>query len=297
MKKEFTKEELLHLISAMKEEYEVVRLVDPVNRQVLDENGMLATGEICHSIWGRCERCENCTSLRALQNMQNAYKLEMINGKTFWITSRFVWMDQKAMILELVQDVTDTLILDSDQKDQIGRLINNYNGMLITDSLTEVYNRRFLDEDFAPSLQCCQEENTIVNMAFLDMDDFKKINDVYGHRAGDQVLKDVAGFWKLHFDSREPGKERLVIRYGGDELIIIACGISEEEFAQQLEQYGQEMRKVSYVDDFSFTFDFSYGYASSAHIENQWMWEDLLKMADQDMYQKKEKKKAQQESR
>ena len=293
MKKEFTKEELTDLIAAMEKEYEVVRLVDPVERMVLTKDDFQPTGEICHSIWGRCERCENCTSLRALQSMTNAYKLEVVKGKTFWITSRFIWVDNRAMILELVQDVTDTLIMDSDQKNQIGKLINNYNSMLITDPLTGVYNRRFLDEDFVPSLQCCHDENLIVNMAFMDMDGFKTINDKFGHHAGDQVLRDAAGFWKLHFNSREKGKERLVIRYGGDELILIACGIPLEEFRDQLDRYYNEMRKICYLDDVQFSFDYSFGMASGKNITNQVMWEDLLKRADQDMYQQKQMKHAQ----
>jgi diguanylate cyclase (GGDEF) domain len=292
MKKEFTRSELDQLISSMKDEYDVVRLVDPVDRKVLAEDSFQPTGEICHSIWGKDERCENCTSLRALQSMGVAYKLEMIDKKTFWVTSRFVWVDNQAMILEMVQDTTGELIMDSNQRDQIGKLISSYNEMLITDPLTGVYNRRFLDEHFVPSLQCCHEDNITVNMAFIDMDGFKTINDKYGHSAGDQVLRDAAGFWKLHFNDREKGKERLVIRYGGDELIIIACGILKDDFKRQIDQYYREMRKICYLEDDQFDFDFSYGIASSSTVNNQLMWEDLLKMADKDMYEKKQQRHA-----
>ena len=60
-----------------------------------------------------------------------------------------------------------------------------------------------------------------VNVAILDLDDFKATNHRYGHQAGDYLLKDVASFWKLHFAAGEKNKERLVIRYGGDEMLII----------------------------------------------------------------------------
>lgn len=288
MKTDFTKQEAQTFLNLMRGENDVVRLVDPVGRLVCSEDPRTMTCETCHSLWGRCERCENCSSLRALQTKESAYKMESINGSTYWVCSRYLRIDGEPFIAELVRNVTDRLIIDSDQKNEIGRLINTYNQMLIVDSLTGVYNRRFLDEHFIPSLQCCHEEDITVNLAFLDMDDFKTINDNFGHRAGDCLLKDVAGFWKLHFDSRERGKERMVVRYGGDELVIIACGISLEEFQNEISLHDKEMRKICYLaDGVQFHFDFAIGAASSESLGKGWTWEELLNAADQKMYQNK----------
>lgn len=289
----FTESQAENFLSSMKEEYDVVRLVDPVHRKVL--HNLSSEGdnkdEICHMIWGRCERCENCTSLRALQNRESSYKLETVNHQTYWVHSRYMEIDEKPVVAEFVSNVTEKLIMDSNQRDQIGRLIQNYNRMLITDPLTLLYNRRFLDEDFIPSLKCCYDEHITVNLAFIDMDDFKLINDHYGHTAGDQTLKDVAGFWKLHFNSREKGKERIVVRFGGDEFLVIACGISAEKFADEIEKYSEEMRKICYLPDASqFTFTFTYGISSSEGMKSDWEWKDLVDAADQSMYESKKKK-------
>lgn len=278
-------------MEAMREENDIVRLVDPLERRVLTDDLKSATGEICHAVWGRCERCENCTSLRALRNGSTLYKLEMVEGSTYWICSRYIRIDGQPVIAELVRNVTDRLIMDSDQRDEIGILINNFNRLLITDSLTGVYNRRFLDENFIPSLHCCRMDQITVNLAFIDMDEFKAINDVHGHSAGDRLLKDVAGFWKLHFDSRESGRERLVIRFGGDELLVIACGIPPERFEQEMSHYDKEMRKICYLSDQTqFMFDFTYGIASSASLGVDWTWEELIESADKSMYRSKNEK-------
>ncbi|WP_458862643.1 GGDEF domain-containing protein [Acidaminobacterium chupaoyuni] len=291
MKIEFTKEEARQFLELMRDENDIVRLVDPVAKKVLQEDGENLTGEACHTVWGRCERCENCTSLRALQRQDTAYKLEIFNGHTYWVCSRFLKTEGHPGILELVKDVTDRLIMDTDQRDQIGMLISNYNQMLITDSLTGVYNRRFLDEHFLPSLKCCHEEDITVNLAFIDMDGFKEINDRYGHNAGDRLLKDVAGFWKLHFNRRDKGKERLVIRFGGDELLVIACGIPQHRFEEEIHHYNNEMRKICYLSDQTqFGFDFTYGIASSETLGRDWEWEDLIEAADRMMYQGKDRK-------
>ncbi|MCI2048160.1 MAG: GGDEF domain-containing protein [Lachnospiraceae bacterium] len=294
MKTAYTSEEAGKFLAAMKENNDVVRIVDPEKRIVLQgENGKngIETATTCHAIWGKCERCENCTSLRAKQTKGTAYKMEIMKGHTYWVQSSYIEIDGMSGVAEFVKDVTNGLYMDSDQQDRIGHLIMNYNQSLITDPLTGVYNRRFLEESFLPSLQCCHDTETTVNLAFLDMDDFKTINDRYGHSAGDQVLKDVGGFWKLHFDSREKNHECLVIRYGGDEFLIVVCGMSQEQFELRMHCCYQEMRKICYTSETTrFPFDFTYGTSSTEEIGQDWTWEALLKAADCNMYRLKTEK-------
>ena len=292
MNKNYTAAEIALFLKIAKTEYDVVRLVDPYNRMILDNDKFIPTGEICHDIWGRCERCENCTSVRALQYHRNAYKIEFVKDKVFFIVSRYLEMEGRPLVMELVADATGDFIVNTDQKDEVARFIISHNDMLITDSLTKLYNRRFLDEHFVPSLRCCLPLGTLVNIAILDIDHFKAVNDKYGHLAGDQVLKDVAGFWKLHFDSRENGKENIVIRYGGDEMLILNCGLTGAEFEKKIQRHDQEMRKVCYCERaVHFNFDLSYGIASSEEMSKTWKWEYLFKLADQRLYTAKKNKK------
>ena len=291
MKVDFTKDEARSFLSVMQDDNDIVRLVDPVNRQVLDDNGLAITHQICHAVWGRCDRCENCTSLRAIQNQNTAYKLETMNSHTYWVCSRFLRIGGAPTIVELIRDVTDQLIMDTDQRDQLGTIIRGYNDLLITDPLTGIYNRRFLDEYFLPSLKCCHDEGITVNLAFIDMDNFKIINDKFGHKAGDQLLKDVAGFWKLHFNSRERGKERLVVRFGGDEILVIACGVSKSTFEYELQRFYKEMRKICYFSEqLQFEFDFTFGIASTENFDADWTWDALSEFADHAMYCNKRNK-------
>jgi len=297
MKLEFTREEARRFLQIMADDNDVVRLVDPEARRTTDADGN-PDADCCHAFWGRCERCENCTSLRALQNRGQFYKMEIRNGRTYWVCSRFLSICGRPEVAEIVQDVTDSLIMDSDQRDRLGTLISGYNQMLVTDSLTGVYNRRFLDEHFLPSLKCCHEEGIAVNLAFIDMDGFKRINDTYGHRAGDRLLKDVAGFWKLHFNSREKNRERLVIRFGGDEIMILACGVALTQFEEEIRRYDGEMRKICYYSESGqFPFNFTIGVASSEQLPGDWSWDELIDLADRRMYRGKMGAKAGTEGR
>jgi len=292
MKTAFTAQELHNFIEIIKDEYAVVRLVNPTQRKVLDLNSGKETREICNSIWGRNERCENCTSVRALQSHKNAHKVEFVHEKVYFITSKYVEIDGEACILEMVTDATDDFLANSDQKDAVAQFIVNHNDLLITDPLTGLFNRRFLDEHFIPSLTCCYDLAVPVNLSILDIDRFKAINDKHGHLAGDQVLKDVAGFWKLHFNSREKNKERLVIRYGGDEMLILACGMPQEEFTQKLTDCYEAMRKICFYDEkLNFSFGISFGSASSTELKPDWRWADLFALADERLYIAKKKHK------
>lgn len=292
MKTEFTAEEAKQYLDLQAEENDVVRVVDPVTQEVMESTGKSAGDGACCALWGRCERCENCTSLRALQTKGRCYKMEIYNNHTYWILSRYMTIGGKPFVAEIVSDVTDSLLMDSNRRDEVGSIISSYNHLLITDALTGVYNRRFLDENFLPSLDCCHDRGTVVNLAILDLDDFKRVNDSYGHQAGDRLLKDVACFWKLHFDSRRKDRERLTIRYGGDEMLIVTCGIGADAFRAELEKYYRQMRKVCYYsEEINIPFGISFGIASSAEQGADWSWDRLFDMADKRLYDSKAKKK------
>lgn len=293
MKIDFDKVGAGRLVAQLAEENDTVRLVEPEAQRVLtpDAGGRLQE-DACHRLWGRHERCENCTSLRALRTQGRAYKIEIIGSRTYWVESRYLRVDGASCVAEIVNDVTDNLIMDSDRRDEIGSLISNYNHLLITDAMTGVYNRRFLDEHFLPSLACCHEKQLEVNLAFMDVDGFKQVNDAYGHQAGDLLLKDVAGFWRMHFNSRQKNRERLTVRYGGDEFLVITCGEPHQEFAVEIQNYYAQMRRVCYFGpDAQHTLGITFGIAGSSELGSGWVWDDLVALADHRMYEEKSRKK------
>ncbi|MDH3533857.1 MAG: GGDEF domain-containing protein [Gammaproteobacteria bacterium] len=87
------------------------------------------------------------------------------------------------------------------------------------DHLTGAWNRRYLDENFDEFARQCIDNKQSLHLAVLDIDDFKGINDKYGHQVGDRILINVADT----FIRLISGHGRLV-RLGGDEFLIIYCG-------------------------------------------------------------------------
>jgi diguanylate cyclase (GGDEF)-like protein len=95
--------------------------------------------------------------------------------------------------------------------------------LVITDALTGMRNRRFFDEVIGRELQRHRRYKTPLSIVFIDIDQFKQINDTLGHETGDRVLREVASFLLRHIREAD-----YVFRWGGDEfMVLISCG--EEE--------------------------------------------------------------------
>jgi diguanylate cyclase (GGDEF)-like protein len=90
----------------------------------------------------------------------------------------------------------------------------------LTDPLTGLYNRRHLDRRLAEELAFARRHRTALTLMLLDVDHFKRINDRYGHLAGDAVLRVLAKLIQTVVRT-----EDLVARYGGEEIAVIARGI------------------------------------------------------------------------
>jgi diguanylate cyclase (GGDEF)-like protein len=293
MQKEFTKAEAERYLNDQAKDNDIVRLVHPMQKEVvsIENNPEVVLGS-CFKVWGKEDRCENCSSLRASLKEDQAYKIELMKDRTFLVHSRYISIDGKGYVAEMVKDVTDCLLLDSKKEDKLVALVNSYNHMLLSDSLTALYNRRFLDEQFVPSLRCCQDANLKVNIAFVDLDDFKHINDAYGHLVGDELLKYGAAYFKAAYNSRVHGKERLAIRFGGDEFLIIGCGVSFAAFKEDFTAISKAfIREVHFLSSPTFHFDFSVGFAGSEELGPNWQWDDLVSLADRRMYDSKKKMK------
>ena len=229
MKKNYTREELHRLMEQMRDEFQLVRLVEPLSRRVCDEKTLLTTDEVCHSVWDRLERCENCSSGRALSEGETFMKLEIIGDKTFLVVSKYLIADDRELILELVYNAPTNILLGSEQKSAVSHLIDSYNYLLMTDPLTGLFNRRYLDEKFAPFLDCRENRDAVLNVAMTDIDGFKEINDTYGHETGDVLLVSIAR--RLDEAVRE---QDTVARLGGDEFILLFEGLGGVEEAHSL---------------------------------------------------------------
>src|SRR5438105_5829727 len=112
---------------------------------------------------------------------------------------------------------------------------------VITDHLTALYNHRYFHERLAEELRRANRQRVTVGLLIYDIDDFKRVNDTYGHLVGDQVLQGVASV------SRESCRlEDVICRIGGEEFAVILPGYTLEDAVTLAERLREGVASVSF---------------------------------------------------
>jgi len=136
---------------------------------------------------------------------------------------------------DLLVSVADTVSLSLSNL----RLRNSLHDLSIRDSLTGLYNRRYMEESLEREIERAHRQQHEIAVIMLDVDHFKQLNDTYGHEAGDTMLKRLADQMK-HFRS---GSD-VVCRYGGEEFVLILPGISFPTLQNRLETLRQSIEAM-----------------------------------------------------
>jgi diguanylate cyclase (GGDEF)-like protein len=110
----------------------------------------------------------------------------------------------------------------------------------IRDSLTGLYNRRYLEEFFDRELKRCQRNQDQIGLLMLDVDHFKRFNDTFGHEAGDLVLREISHILHGHIRQSE-----IACRYGGEECMVILPGSSLNDTQKRAEELRQQIKSLN----------------------------------------------------
>ena len=222
-----TRQESEVMIKELSKVFDVVRLLDEETletgniKDVTDAEGFPCK---CYSFWKKGDNCKNCTSRDAFRKKNEQLKLEYLDSNIYQVISKYVEIDGKPYVMELINVMNSDAVMDEDGRNELIKQLSGYNRELYTDALTGIYNRRYYEERIRNS-------NMSAGVAMIDLDDFKIYNDTFGHDAGDLALTTVVGIIKDNVRRTD-----MLIRMGGDDFLLVMPDIGEQAFADKLNQ-------------------------------------------------------------
>ena len=119
------------------------------------------------------------------------------------------------------------------------RLRETLKNQSIRDPQTGLFNRRYMEDSLVRELSRAERTGKTVVVAMVDIDNFKRLNDTYGHTAADAVLREWSEILKAKFRGSD-----IVCRYGGEEFVIILPDITLEDARQRLEQLRRDLARM-----------------------------------------------------
>lgn len=211
------------LLQYLQISYDLVRYVDPITNKVIhiEKDGKMWESETaCSDIWNCLEKCSNCISRLSMQTGKRMTKLEVAGEDPYQVVSMYVEIDRKPCCLEMASRIDGDFMPDGYSKDEILSSVRIHKEKVYIDPVTGVYNKRYYVEKLS-------KMDNAAALMFADIKNFKRINENFGHQAGDDVLRQVAGVLR----DVAAGKGD-VLRYSGDDFVTVFFKATEEELSE-----------------------------------------------------------------
>ena len=153
----------------------------------------------------------------------------------------------------------------------------------VQDSLSGLYNRRFMEESLHREILRAARKQTHIGIIMGDIDHFKQFNDLYGRAAGDKVIAQIGRLLKDKFRGSD-----ITCRYGGEEFLIILPDTSLEDTCARAESLLEDIKKMATISAVQTSGSIMMSIGIAAYPEQGTRLEDLLRAADTALYRAKQ---------
>ena len=199
---------------------------------------------------------------------RDKWRLEILPKSGFYNNSNLIYMFIGGVIIVLLLTGLTVALISINENRKL------FKKLAVTDTLTGIYNRLGFNRQVEQYMRQNPQKHCVV--AMLDIDDFKLVNDVYGHVAGDGVLQKLAESMKQYFS-----KDVILGRNGGDEFSIFMPDCTVVEVKPFLKKFTEETRNF-YCKGEAHTFTISLGYAEYPVLADE--CSKLVRCADMALY-------------
>jgi len=189
------------------------------------------------------------------------------------------------MISLIISAAADNLVL-SDHIEALLQKNQHLSQLSLIDDFTGLYNRRALYKTGRAMFESAQDKRESSCFIFIDMDGLKKINDTFGHNAGDTAIKILADILKHSFREND-----LVVRYGGDEFVVVMINITEIVLEKTLSRIANRIVAFNEQEQYKWLLSVSWGVVFNKKTTYEKSFEAVIEESDAKLYREKHKKK------
>ncbi len=268
--------------------FDIVRVVDPVSKEtmIFKKDKLIPQNAACYSLWNIDVACQDCIAGKALKEYRSFVKMQYNMQKMYLIFVVPLKVDKETILIEMLKDITDNLVfetVDQEHGHEVRNIISDLNGFLLKDSLTDLYNRRYIYQMLPAEIMRSNENEHYMSIVMADIDCFKSINDTYGHYVGDVVIKTFAEIM-TKFIRKDVD---WAARYGGDEFLIFLRGVDSKKAAAIVERIRKAVENTLIkVEGAAVKITASFGICTVKKTGMEAV--ELIKCADSRLYEAKE---------
>lgn len=184
------------------------------------------------SINGKAVRCARSVAESAFAEKKQITKFEFLETEIYQVIAHYVEIDGRASVIEMAKQLSGDSLISLNGHDEFAERLARNNSEIYIDALTGAYNRRYFEEYL-------KNAEISAGVVMIDLDDFKLYNDTCGHDAGDSVLRTVVDTIRRCIRATDT-----LVRYGGDEFLLVMPGITDDRFTQQLRYIKRRIHKA-----------------------------------------------------
>lgn len=221
----------LDKLDVYREIFTEVRLIEL--SQIIQTGENIYVSCACRDMDGICRTCKNCIAVKAIADNSKKIKWEYINSEIHQITVTPTIIDGKEFVIEFIQKLDADSQIDSKSSEVLVDKLTVYKDKLYKDVITGIYNRHYYEDRL-------KDVTATAGVAVIDVNDFRLYNEAFGHHVGDIILQTVAQVL-----SHSLNKNDVLLRYGGDEFLVVFNNTEKDEFYHKLSQLSELVSRAA----------------------------------------------------